>query len=228
MQALSQQSSQMWPSNNKDFIESEAKVPRTTSLTSLSKPGEGSYDSTITNFEAELAASEVDITPVEETLQCSSLQWARLRALLGSDESVDTAPEEAGRKLVINHEAVLRDVTNPSPHTQLQLARVPEEQARHADQALRELSRRLLRRRPGGKAIPKERLDPDPTMKAQATTWTMVARYLEARIQTSDAERPGRKPDMSPQAATAMRAVLQEMWWAAYSLNKQPMQGRRF
>jgi len=190
------------------------------------QPGDGSYDSTITSFEAEteaaLAATDIDVSPVDEALACSQPQWDQLRALLSDDPCMDTAHEEAGRKLVLNHAAVLRDITNPTPVSQLQLVRVPEEHAQHVDQALREVARRLLRKRPGAKTIAKERIDVTMTPD-QVTAWAKTSKYLDGRIQSDPSQKPGRKPDMSRAASEAMRALLQELWWKTYTLNKQPM-----
>ena len=88
---------------------------------------------------------------------------------------VDARQEAAGR-LMMNHEAVLRDICNPSPTTnvtgkaltQNDLVRVPPEAAVYVDGMLRELVRRLLGASAGG-----ERLDPSNT--AQQQSWNMAA-----------------------------------------------------
>ena len=51
------------------------------------------------------------------------------------------AREEAARKLITNHAAVVRDVTNPAPKTQPQLTRLSEAAAPYVDQMLREVPR---------------------------------------------------------------------------------------
>eukprot|EP00966_Prymnesium_polylepis_P269753 6231406-Prymnesium_polylepis.1 len=74
----------------------------------------------------------------------------------------------------------MRDVANPSadknivgvPLTQTELKRVPAEHAHYADQALREVVRRLLGRRPGSEQL-EERLD--PSTPAQAAAWAQTA-----------------------------------------------------
>ena len=143
----------------------------------------------------------------------TSAQWEALRQLLdGSAAPTDAygvasvhphaAREEAARKLITNHEAVVRDVTNPNPKTQRQLTRVSEAAAPHVDQMLREVARRLLGRRPGV-----EQLQQD----VDATTAMQTARFLRGRIQCTHDEKPGRHPDMSEAAAAAMRAVLAEV-----------------
>ena len=83
-----------------------------------------------------------------------SQQWEELRRLLdgatGPTEAdgaaavhSHSAREEAARKLITNHEAVVRDVTNPSPKTQPQLTRVSTSAAPYVDQMLREVLRPL-------------------------------------------------------------------------------------
>ena len=51
---------------------------------------------------------------------------------------------EVARKLIMNHVAILGDLTNPEPLTQLDLERVHPSLAEHVDDALREVTRRLL------------------------------------------------------------------------------------
>lgn len=154
--------------------------------------------------------------------------WAQLKDLLdassaseyppaGSPDEADGAAagytrvhrHEAAAKLIANHTAVLRDVTNPSPApTQAHLRRVPLADANHADAALRETARRLIGRCDGTDALIGR---PDASQPTQADAWSAVAAYFAARIQTSGEQRPGRRADMSADAAAAMRAVLAEV-----------------
>ena len=46
---------------------------------------------------------------------------------------------------------------------------------------------------------------------AAQIAWSETAKYLDARIQATPQEMPGRPPDMSEEAAAAMRAVLWEV-----------------
>ena len=91
------------------------------------------------------------------------------------------AHEEAARKLITNHEAVVRDVTNPNPKSQRQLQRVTEAAAPYVDQMLREVARRLLGRRPALQEL-EETLDPS-VLPVQVEAWAVTARYLRARTQ---------------------------------------------
>jgi len=128
--------------------------------------------------------------------------------------------EAAARKLIGNHENVLRDVVNPSrTHnidakalTQLELKRVPVGHAYYADQALREVARRLLGRRAG---LHQLEVRMDPANEAQAAAWHGVAQYLDGRIQDRPEQKPGRTPDFPPLAGAAMRAVVAEVGSAA-------------
>ena len=58
-----------------------------------------------------------------------------------AQEHARVAREEAARKLITNHVAVVRDVTNPAPKTQPQLTRLSEAAAPYVDQMLREVPR---------------------------------------------------------------------------------------
>ena len=88
------------------------------------------------------------------------------------------AREEAAKKLIANHVAVLRDVTNDSPLTQKELRRVPQQHAAHVEECLHEVCRRLLGRRPGSEQIAIRADQP-----SRAAAWAMTAQYLVGRIQ---------------------------------------------
>merc|ERR550514_1218735 len=120
-----------------------------------------------------------------------------------------TAREEAARKLVDNHEAVLLDITRPAPLSQPELQRCDPLVRPYVDQALREAVRRLLGQT--GDALLKERLEVDnPAYGAQQAAWATAADLLSKRIQ--DRPHPsGRAPDMTMAAAKALRAVLHEV-----------------
>eukprot|EP00964_Phaeocystis_antarctica_P040817 scaffold23361_cov68-Phaeocystis_antarctica.AAC.6 len=88
-------------------------------------------------------------------------------------------------------------------------------QERVANAFLVETARRLLGRRPSSKAKPER-----PANIVEAATWADAAAYLTGRLHVAPGEvaptqnTPGferRKPDMSPAAGAAMRAVLAEM-----------------
>ena len=78
-----------------------------------------------------------------------------------------------------------------------------------ADQALREIARRLLGNGEDDEPIAEEPID--PWSPAQAAAWAATATYLDGRIQSVPDEKPGRTPDLSTAAAAAMRAVLMEV-----------------
>ena len=162
--------------------------------------------------------------------------WALLHKLFernGCDVEVDgalaahdhAAREEAALKLITNHSTVLKDLTNPTkdavlsakPLTQQELQRVAFEDSAYVDQFLREITRRLLGRRAGVDALV---VHLDPTVPHQAAVWSQAAIYLAGRIQTAANPHPdhsARRPDMSPEAAAAMQAVLKEVGGSARS-----------
>lgn len=150
------------------------------------------------------------VDPVIAALDQGKSAWQKYSDALmrnkASAESRDTDAgcEEAARKLVSNHAMVLRDVTNSMPRSQLYLERVGMDAAPYADQALREVCRRLLG---CPSEIPEERLE----TPEQAHAWACTVAYLTRRIQAAHVECPGRAPDLSEEAASAMRAALAEV-----------------
>ena len=143
--------------------------------------------------------------------------WEQLEELL-KQSSPRSATSLAAQRLITNHVAVLKDVCNANPVSQLELTRAHESVADHVDTALRELARRLIRHRKGADALEKL-LDTLDTIAVGA--WATTARFLDGRIQSAAHERPGREPDMSLQQAIAMRQVLQEVWWESYQATRR-------
>ena len=164
----------------------------------------GAYDANRAEMMQHLGVPSVTPGPLDKVLQDGADAWKALLDLSKRNGPLAAAEprKEAARKLIANHEAVLRDLTNPSadkniigkPLTQVELKRVPVAQAQQADEALREVARRLL----------KEEAE-------QPETWAQMAAYLNGRIQGTPEQKPGREPDMSADAAAAMRAVLKEV-----------------
>jgi hypothetical protein len=114
---------------------------------------------------------------------------------------------EAAEKLISNHLRIMLDVTNPFAKSQRHLSRLPVSDLNMIDRLLLEIVRRLLVKQPNGPAL--ARLLPEH--HAEAKVWSMVLSFLDKRLQSTDEELPGRKPDMSPSASQAFRAVLEEM-----------------
>ena len=174
---------------------------------------ENSYDSTITAFDAERLAADIVEGGVEGTLTWSAPLWDQLAQAHYACPPKNEHRSAICQKLILNHQAVLRDICNARPVSQLQLVRVPPQNAEFADGVLREVARRLLGK--GGKHLPMvELVEGAPLEQVQA--WSLVATYLSSRIQSTPEERPGRKPDMTPESADILRAALQEVWWQAY------------
>jgi hypothetical protein len=119
--------------------------------------------------------------------------WHRLSAQLpASRESYGTmaqfsveARTEAAWRLIRNHEAVFRDVVNPSPNTsvigtlltQPELQRVPVNEdprnAQHVDAMLREVTRRIL-----GRVTNPLPPVPMPTREDHLAIWRMAVAFL--------------------------------------------------
>ena len=147
--------------------------------------------------------------------------WVHLGKMLPGQEFQD--PEKpslmmrsAGAlKLIRNHEAVIRDVCNPSatdnvigkPLTQKNLKRVPVDMVMYVEEAMRLTAIKLL-------GVPKEAVGQAyPVLtgdKQQAQVWAATVLFVMARLQGGD-EKPGRTPDMAGDAALAFRTALMEV-----------------
>ena len=119
------------------------------------------------------------------------------------------ARQEAAVAIITNHFRLIQDICNPSPTTnidnvpltQVELTRVHPSKAGIIEDALFETARRLLGR--GQAKILADGTGQDARVAC--------AKYLDARIHHSPEQKPGRTPDMSPEAALAMKAVLYEV-----------------
>ena len=125
-----------------------------------------------------------------------------------------SAPRPARRRPSLCRTArqVHQDITRPgAPPTQPGLVRLPG-QEKAVNALLTETARRLLGRRPSSKARPER-----PANIVESAVWADAAVYLASRLHVSEEEvagtpgHEGRRPDMSPAAGAAMRAVLAEM-----------------
>ena len=153
--------------------------------------------------------------------------WDRLADLLRSGANMDavgaakahtvSARTEAATKLIGNHKRVLMDLTNPSMSltydglrklTQTTLQRLPPVMVHQVDCCLREVCRRLLGCKQGVSDLEEVLVASTPV---EAMVWMGVWRYLHDRIQSSPEQKPGRTPDMSEEAAAAMKAILAEL-----------------
>merc|ERR1712187_89094 len=118
-------------------------------------------------------------------------------------EKVDAPKKEAAHMLMSNHERVVQDITNPGPKnidgkalTQTDLKRLDIKHQASVNAMIKEVSCRLF-----GKTSS----TPPPQ---EVLVWAEAASFLSGRIQGTSNEMRGRKPDMSSDAATALRAAL--------------------
>lgn len=104
------------------------------------------------------------VKPKSGTVSCNEFAWGELKHMLDNggvveQASIGVATEhskeartEAARTIIGNHLNLLKDVCNPSPSnnidsiplTQLELTRVDAQMAPHIDEALCEVTRRLI------------------------------------------------------------------------------------
>jgi len=174
---------------------------------------------------SEEAGAAVKAVLAELTLEQQNFRWSLLKGQLGTEGSNEPnslgaaayhnyqARNEAAHKLMSNHLKVIADIVRADgpPLTQKRLVRLPRKE-HQVDACIYEVTRRLS----GGRPDPRDRLLTTKSA-AQAGTWVATCEYLSARIHSSAEEMantPGfkqRKPDMSPGAAAAMKAVLAEV-----------------
>jgi len=114
----------------------------------------------------------------------------------------EKAKKEAASKLEANFRKVVQDITNPGPTnidgkalTQTYLQRVDPKHVKSVETMVQAVIS-LLR----GKSV-------KAPSKQDAFVWEPAAKFLGARVQGSKSEMPGREPDMSSAAATAMKTV---------------------
>merc|ERR1719227_75736 len=115
------------------------------------------------------------------------------------------AKMEAAYMLMSNRERVVQDITNPGPSnidgkalTQTELTRLDIKHQASVNAMVKEASCRLLGKTPS---------TPPPQ---ELLVWAKAARFLSGRIQGAPGEMPGRKPDMSSNAAEMLRLVLKQ------------------
>jgi hypothetical protein len=114
---------------------------------------------------------------------------------------------EAAFRLMSNREMVVKDFVNAGPTglkgrdlTQTNLTRVSPENEASVAKMIAAVIDRLLSK--GVSA---------PSSTTEALVWMQAATFLSGRIQGSYEECPGRKADMSPYAATALKTVLAQI-----------------
>merc|ERR1712151_839852 len=107
-----------------------------------------------------------------------------------------------------NRERVVQDITNTSSVnidaktlTQKDLKRVDGKHQASVDAMVNEVCCCLL-----GRATMKK-----PSLEDALVVWPQAATFLAARIQGTSSDCPGRNPDMSAGAATALRTMLSQM-----------------
>merc|ERR1711870_131912 len=106
--------------------------------------------------------------------------------------------------LITNRQAVLNDICNPARRSESRIIEVvPVHLAADVENGMRETARRLL----GGVMM-------TPINKPQhdgGEAWVSMAKVMDARLQTSRNQCPGRAADMSPGAGRALSDVLKEV-----------------
>ena len=160
---------------------------------------------------------------VRHAVDSGEADWKQLRELLDfADQSRIGADQFTGEvdaiiaaaiKLIDNHREILRDATDPEPRTQLDIPRLDAAtMAVDADAALREVTQRLIARLPscqGGRVLREQAAD--------AAAALALARYLDARLQSTPGQEPGRAPDLGEAAVAELRTELRAIVAAAPS-----------
>merc|ERR1712151_235121 len=110
----------------------------------------------------------------------------------------------AAKKIITNRQAVLNDICNPARKSVSRIIEVvPAHLSVDVENGMMETARRLLG---GASMMPINR----PSGNGREA-WVSMAKVMDARLQTSQDQCPGRKPDMSKAAGNALRDVLKEV-----------------
>jgi hypothetical protein len=132
-------------------------------------------------------------------------------------EKIEAYNMEAAQMLMHNRERVIQDITNPGPKniegkklTQTDLKRVGSEHRASVDAMVNEVCCCLLGRTTSRKPSPED-----------APVWAQATAFLAGRIQGTESDCPGRAPDMSSAAATALRTMLAQMEAAHTMMNNR-------
>jgi len=147
--------------------------------------------------------------PLETALQNSG------RATGAAAKHDENARVEAAKKLIMNRQAVLNDICNPARKTVSRIIEVvPVHLSVDVENGMMETARRLL----GNSSMnPINRPSGDGR-----EAWVSMAKVMDARLQTSQDQCPGRKPDMSAAAGNALRDVLKEVCGEQFSSRIAP------
>lgn len=162
---------------------------------------------------------------LDEVIEKNEKRWNMLKSMLEcgdftvAEYSAALFPTEvrieAARKIIGNHLAVLKDVTNMAPNSQRDLERVPRADGKYVDMMLLEVARRLLGRRPNvhDAAVMDKFLEMklDTSNEQMTDAWLKTALYLGKRIQSTPEQKKGRNPDMSLEASQAFLMVCYEV-----------------
>merc|ERR1711972_703984 len=133
-------------------------------------------------------------------------------------KAVKASNQEAAQMLMYNRERVVQDITNTSSVnidaktlTQKDLKRVDAKHLASVDAMVNEVCCCLL-----GRATMKK-----PSLEDALVVWPQAATFLAGRIQGTASECPGRKPNMSAAAATALRTALAQTVAAHLLMNNR-------
>ena len=117
---------------------------------------------------------------------------------------------EVALKLLKNHQNVLHDVTQEEPRSQEDFGRVEVENSVYVDQALREISRRLLEPRDPDGA--RELTQPlNPARIQQVDSWLRTCSFLQYRVCSKPESLSSMRPDISEEARRELKVVLAEL-----------------
>jgi len=207
--ALTQSNLRRVDPKNKVFVENMISEVCCRLLGGVNKRSEGGAESKVwaeaamfLHLRIQASADECPGRGPDMSSEAATEMRKVLVSISSPKQSIDPDSLEAVKKLMSNRARVVQDISNPGPQnidgkelTQKHLTRVLDRFS--VDAMISEVCRRLLGKEASW-----------PSASEDWQVWTMAASYLAERIQGSPDEMPGRTPDMSSDAATAMRQVL--------------------